>query len=377
MDFNFTDEQSLLAESVERFVTDNYHLEARIELAGSKQGFSDAHWKTISELGWLGMPFSEADGGFGGNQIDTMVVMEQFGKGLVLEPYYASIVLGGNAVARAGSEQQKAEILPGVMDGSTRLTLAYAEEQARFDLHDVTTTGVIDGDTMVINGVKAMVPNAGSADKLVVSVRTAGGEIDSSGISLVLVDADTDGVSIDAFPTVDGLRAAEVRFDNVRVDASNVLGEGGDGFHTLQMVAQDAILALSAEALGAMEVLYKDTIEYTQQREQFDHPLSDFQVLQHRMVDMFVEYEQCKSMLYRATLEVVQGAESATRTVHALKHLIGKASTFVGESAVQLHGGMGMTEELRVGHFFKRLLVIDTQFGNADYHLDQFVASAA
>ncbi len=374
MDFNYTDEQVLLGESVERFVQDNYDLETRIKLAGSRDGFSPEYWTTMAELGWFGMPFSEADGGFGGNQIDTMVMMERFGKGLVLEPFFASIVLGGNALARAGSAEQKAQVLPSIIDGSKRLTLAYAEEQARFDLFDVTTTGKIDGDSLTINGVKAMVPSAGAADKLVVSVRTSGGQMDTNGISLVLVDADADGVSVDDFPTVDGMRAGEVKFEGVVVPASNILGERDKGFETLTAVARDAILALSAEALGAMEILYKDTIEYTQEREQFDHALSEFQVLQHRMVDMFVEYEQCKSLLYRATLEVVQGADTADRTVHALKHLIGKAGYFIGENAVQLHGGMGMTEELRVGHFFKRLVVLDTQFGNADHHLEQFAA---
>lgn len=374
MDFNFTDEQMLLGESVERFVQDNYDLETRIKLAGSKDGFSPDYWNTMAELGWFGMSFSEADGGFGGNQIDTMIMMESFGKGLVLEPFFASIVLGGNALARAGSEEQKAERLPSVIDGSKRLTLAYAEEQARFDLFDVTTTGKIAGDNLTINGTKAMVPSAGSADTFVVSVRTSGGQMDTNGISLVLVDADTDGVSVDDFPTIDGMRAGQVTFDNAVVPAANILGETDKGFDTLSAVARDAILALCAEALGAMEILYKDTIEYTQEREQFDHALSEFQVLQHRMVDMFVEYEQCKSLLYRATLEVVQGAETADRTVHALKHLIGKAGYFVGENAVQLHGGMGMTEELRVGHFFKRLVVLDTQFGNADHHLEQFAA---
>ncbi|MCR9277351.1 MAG: acyl-CoA dehydrogenase [Pseudomonadaceae bacterium] len=374
MDFNFSDEQTLLGESVERFVQDNYDLETRIKLANSKEGFSSDYWNTMAELGWFGMPFSEADGGFGGNQIDTMVMMEAFGKGLVLEPFFASIVLGGNALARAGSEEQKAAHLPSVIDGSKRLTLAYAEEQARFDLFDVTTTGKLSGDTLTINGAKSMVPSAGAADTFVVSVRTSGGQMDKNGISLVLVDASADGVSVDDFPTVDGLRAGEVTFTNVEVPAGNVLGEPDNGFDVLSAVARDAILALSAEALGAMEILYKDTIEYTQEREQFDHALSDFQVLQHRMVDMFVEYEQCKSLLYRATLEVVQGADTADRTVHALKHLIGKAGYFIGENAVQLHGGMGMTEELRVGHFFKRLVVLDTQFGNADHHLEQFAA---
>jgi alkylation response protein AidB-like acyl-CoA dehydrogenase len=219
-----------------------------------------------------------------------------------------------------------------------------------------------------------MVLNAESADKIVVVTRTSGSQVDEEGISLFVVDADAEGIEKENFPTVDGLRASEIIFKDVKVESTSLIGEKDKGFSILQAVVNDAILALAAEAVGAMEVLYKDTVEYTQQREQFDHPLSDFQVLQHRMVDMFMEYEQCKSLLFRATMETVQDPSLSQRTVHALKHLIGKSGIFVGESAVQLHGGMGVTEELRIGHFFKRLLVIDSQFGNADFHLDKFTS---
>jgi len=375
MNFELTEEQQMLQDSVARFVKDNYALEQRTKLAGTKQGFSDEHWKTMAELGWFGMPFAEADGGFGGTQIDTMVMMEQMGKGLVLEPFLASVVLGGGVVKRVGSAEQKAALLPGVIDGSRQLTLAYAEPQARFDLEDVTTTARADGGHFVLNGHKSMVLNAATATQIIVSARTSGGQVDESGISLFVVDADAEGLTIEGFPTVDGLRAAELELKNVRVPRESLLGEQDRGFVALQAATNDGILAVAAEAVGACEVLYKDTVAYTQERVQFDHPLADFQVLQHRMVEMFMEYEQCKSMLYRATLETAQGdAATAQRTVHALKHLIGKAGIFIGENAVQLHGGMGMTEELRIGHYFKRLLVIDSQFGNADFHLQKFAA---
>jgi alkylation response protein AidB-like acyl-CoA dehydrogenase len=374
MNFDLSAEQQMLRDSVERFVDENYALETRRELAGADPGFSTDYWATMAELGWLALPFEESDGGFGGTQIETMLVMEQFGRGLVLEPYLASIVLGGGALRLGGSAALKAEILPGVIDGSRQLALAYAEEQARFDLDDVTTTARAEGDQLILNGHKSMVAHAATASELVVVARTSGGQKDTDGITLVLVDADADGVKIESFPTVDGLRAAEVTLTDVSAPAANVLGGIGEGFPILNAVANDAILALAAEAVGAMEILYKDTVAYTQEREQFDHPLSDFQVLQHRMVDMFMEYEQCRSLLYRATMEAASGAESAQRTVHALKHLIGKTGILIGEHAVQTHGGMGMTEELRVGHYFKRLLVIDAQFGNADYHLQRFAA---
>ena len=375
MNFELSDEQRLLQDSVARFVQDNYELENRIKLVATSQGFSSELWTTIAELGWLALPFDEADGGFGGSPIEIMVIMEQLGKGLVLEPFFANVVLGGGVLKRAANAQQKAELLPAFIEGTRQLTLAYAEEQARFDLHDVTTTARADGDAFVINGHKSMVANAATATQLIVSTRTSGGQVDENGISLFLVDADADGVSLENFPTVDGLRASEVTFTDVHIDAKNLLGELDQGFVTLNAVANDAILALCAEAVGAMEVLYKDTVTYTQEREQFGHPLADFQVLQHRMVEMFMEYEQCKSLLYRATLESAQGdSATAQRSVHALKHLVGKTGIFIGENAVQTHGGMGMTEELKIGHYFKRLLIIDAQFGNADFHLQKFAA---
>jgi len=374
MNFNLSEEQQLVADSVQRFVQDNYALEARQAIVGGADDFSQAHWSTMAELGWLGLTIAEADGGFGGNQLDTMVIMEQFGKGLVLEPFFASIVLGARAVSLGGTPELRAAILPAVMDGSAQLALAYAEQQARFDLHDTTTRASQNDSGFVLNGHKSMVQHGGSADYLVVSARTSGAQTETQGISLFLLDTKSAGLEVSSFLTVDGLTAAEVTLDNVQVPATHLLGELDQGFEILEQVAIDGILAVSAEAVGAMEMLYKDTVAYTQEREQFDHALSDFQVLQHRMVDMFMEYEQAKSLLYRATLEVVQQGVEAKRTVHALKHFIGKTGIMIGENAVQLHGGMGVTEELRIGHYFKRLLVIDAQFGNSDYHLEQFAA---
>ena len=372
MNFELSEEQKMIQQSVERFVQENYDLPKRVELSSQDPGYSEDYWGSMAELGWLGLPFNEENGGFGGNQIDTLVIMEQFGKGLVLEPFLANVVLGGGAIQMGGSEELKKEILPSLIDGSKQLTLAYAEQQSRFDLEDVATSARQEGDKYIINGQKSMVLNAQSADHLVVVTRTKGSRVDEEGITLFLVDSDTKGLEKQNFPTVDGLRASEITFDNVEVNAERMIGDIDKGFNILKTIANNAILALCAEAVGAMEILYKDTVEYTQQREQFDHPLSDFQVLQHRMVDMFMEYEQCKSLLFRATMETIQDPDMAQKTIHALKHLIGKSGIFVGENAVQLHGGMGVTEELRIGHFFKRLLVIDSQFGNADFHLDKF-----
>ncbi len=372
MNFDLSEEQQLLKDSVDRFVSDNYDLDTRQKLSKNEAGFSDTYWQTMAELGWLGVTVPETHGGFGGNQADTMVLMEAFGKGLVLEPFFASAVLGTRAIVGGGSTQLQTKLLPEMISGTCRISLAYAEEQSRFDLEDVVTRATANDTGYLINGQKSMVQHGGSADYFVVSARTSGGQRDENGITLFLVDAKNEGVSVDAFPTVDGQQAAELRFDNVQVSVSDQLGNLDQGFGLLQDIAIDGILALSAEAVGAMEILYKDTVAYTQEREQFDHRLADFQVLQHRMVEMFMEYEQCKSMLYRATLEVVQNGRDAMRIVHALKYMVGKIGTFIGENAVQLHGGMGVTEELRIGHYFKRLLVIDAQFGNSDHHLACF-----
>ena len=372
MNFELSEEQKMIQQSVERFVQENYDLPKRVEISSKDPGYSKDYWGSMAELGWLGLPFNEEEGGFGGNQIDTLVIMEQFGKGLVLEPFLANVVLGGGAIQMGGSEELKKEILPSLIEGTKQVTLAYAEQQSRFDLEDVATSARLDGDKYIINGQKSMVLNAESADHLVIVTRTSGGQVYEEGITLFLVDSDTKGLEKQNFPTVDGLRASEITLENVEVGIERIIGDIDKGFEILKAVSNNGILALCAEAVGAMEILYKDTVEYTQQREQFDHPLSDFQVLQHRMVDMFMEYEQCKSLLFRATMETIQDPEMAQKTIHALKHLIGKSGIFVGENAVQLHGGMGVTEELRIGHFFKRLLVIDSQFGNADFHLDKF-----
>lgn len=374
MNFELTEEQQLVSDSIERFVQENYDLESRVKLVNQAPGFSKDYWKTMSELGWLGLPFTEDQGGFGGDQLDTMVLMEQFGKGLVLEPYLASVILGGGAMKRSATEAQCKDWLDGVIDGSKQLALAYTEAESGYEPEHVTLAGTKTDSGYSLTGTKCMVLHGGTADAFVVSFRTSGGVVDQSGISLAIIPADRKGLTVQGFPTVDGLQSSELTFDNVAVSADDLLGDVDAGFETLNATINDGILAIAAEAVGAMEILYKDTVEYTQNREQFGHPLAEFQVLQHRMVEMFMEYEQCKSLLIRATMEVASGGKDAQRNVHALKHLIGKASSFVGENAVQTHGGMGVTEELRLGHYFKRLLVIEAQFGNTDYHLDQFAA---
>ncbi|MAI16624.1 MAG: pimeloyl-CoA dehydrogenase small subunit [Gammaproteobacteria bacterium] len=373
MDFSFTEEQTLLQESVSRFMQNDYGFDARQKNAQSEEGFSTANWQTFAELGWLGVPFSEADGGFGGGAIETILMSEQFGRGLLIEPFLATVVLAGGALKHGGSEAQKNQYLPGIIDGSVHGALAFVEPQARFNLADITTTAVADGDGYVLNGYKAVVLNGPQANFLVVSARTSGDQRDEDGISLFVMDAATAGISRRDYPTVDAFRASEITFENVKVGADSLLGEAGKGLAILQQAIDDGVLAVGAEAVGCMEVLYKDTVEYCKQREQFGQAIGKFQVLQHRMVDMFMEHEQSKSLMFMAAMRMAEGyGAEAQKAVSAFKVQVGKSGKFVGQSAVQLHGGMGMTEELNIGHYFKRLTIIDTLFGNVDFHLQRY-----
>lgn len=376
MDFNFSDEQQMLRDSIQKFVRENYDISTvpeRRKASRKAPGYSEEHWQTFAELGWLGVPFPEEYGGIGGGPTDVMVVMEELGRGLVREPYFPTVVLGGNALLLGGSGAQKERIIPQIIEGKVKLALGYQEEQSRYDLGNVATQARKADGGYVISGKKSVVYAADSADYLVVSARTAGARNDRDGITMFLVPADAEGIERVDYPTVDCLRASEVTFKDVKVSADSVLGEVDGGLPLLEQVADRAILALGAEAHGMMENLYRDTAEYTSARVQFERPLSHFQTVKHRIVDMFVETELLYSLLLRATMEVQGGHPDAKLEVHALKQKVGEAGRFVGQSAVQLHGGMGQTEELRIGHYFIRLTAIDSLFGDKDYHLSRYV----
>ncbi len=378
MNFNFTDEQQMLRDSIGKFVREEYEsagvgVAERRKRSRKAPGYNAQHWQKFADLGWLGVPFPEEYGGIGGDLSDMMVVMEELGKGLVVEPYFPTVVLFGNALLLGGSEAQKNELIPRIVAGEIKGSLAYLEEQARGNLADIETTARQDGQGWVLNGTKSVVQNADSADYYVVSARTSGERNEVHGVTLFLVDAKADGIKRLDYETVDCMRASEVSFNEVRLGGDAVLGEVNDGLPILENVANRAILALGAEAVGMMENLYKDTAEYTSSRVQFGHPLSQFQTVKHRIVDMFVETELTRSLLYRATMEAQAGHEDAELDIHALKHKVGKAGRFVGQSAVQLHGGMGQTEDLRIGHYFIRLAAIDSLFGDKDYHLARYI----
>ena len=343
------------------------------KLLKTEEGFSRENWASFAELGWLALPFTEESGGFGGTAVETMIMMEEFGKGLVVEPYVSTVIMAGSVIEAGGTTEHIEGVLTEIMAGTKLASLAYVEPQARFNLADITTTAKVEGDGYVINGFKGVVLGGPSADVLVVPARTSGDQKDESGITMFLVDASSAGISKRDYPTIDGMQASEIDLDNVSVPASAVLGEVGNGFGLLELGINNGILAVGAEAVGAMEVLYKATVEYCKTREQFGQPIGKFQVLQHRMVDMFMEHEQAKSLLYMAALRMSEDDDiEARKAVSALKVQIGKGGRFVGQNAIQLHGGMGMTDELNVGHYFKRITAIETLFGNVDHHLKKY-----
>ncbi len=373
MDFSLSEEQQLLKDSVDRFVREAYEFENRRKLAQTDQGFSDDNWRQMAELGWLAVGLPEEYGGIGGGPVEVMVIMEAIGTGLVLEPFFATVALGANALLLGGKEELKSELLPKLAAGEIKMALAYAERQSRFDLNDVEFAAKADGDGYVLDGHKGVVLHAASADKIVVSARTSGGSRDADGITLFLVDAGAAGLSRRDYPTVDGQRASELTFEAVKVGADAVLGEVGGGLAILEQVAERGTVALMAEAVGCMQVLLDTTNEYLKTREQFGQPIGKFQVLQHRMVDMFMNVEEARSMAYMATMKIdEEDARERARAVSAGKVQIGKSGRFVGQQSVQLHGGMGMTDELSVGHYFKRLTMIDTMLGNQDHHLKRY-----
>ena len=374
MNFDYTEEQNMLKDSVARFVQDQYDFDSRCKVAASEDGFSRENWSTFAELGWLSVPFAEDHGGFGGSVIDTMMLTEEFGKGIVLEPFLATVVLFGGLLSKAGSAAQQDGNIGSIIEGSLQGAVAFNERQSRFALNDVKTTATASGDGYVLNGEKTVVFNGMAADKLIVSARTAGEQSDNDGITLLLVDASANGVERTGFRMMDGQQVANIRFDNVAVAADAVVGEAGAGLAPLQSVVTDAIVAIGGEAVGIMDKLYHTTVEYTKTREQFGVAIGSFQALQHRMVEMFMCCEQTRSLLYRAACSVAAGQDDAEKDVLALKVMIGRAGKLVGDEAFQIHGGIGMTDELDVGHYVKRLMMINTLFGDADYSQQKFAA---
>ena len=370
MDFDLSEEQRLLKDSVDGLLNDSYDFESRKKYGAEKGGWSKSIWNKLAEQGLLGLPFSEDDGGFGAGAVETMIVMEALGKALLLEPYLATVVLGGGFVRRGGSAEQKAATIPGIIDGSKTMAFAQLEKNSRYDLNDVATSAKKKGDGWVIDGEKFVVLNGESADTLVVTARTKGGQRDTAGIGVFLVPGNAKGVSKKGYPTQDGLHAADITFTGVEVGADAAIGDPENGLALIEQVVDDARIAMCAEAVGAMDESLKSTVEYLKTRTQFGVPIGSFQVLQHRAADMFVAVEQARSMSMYATMAAdFDDPKARANAVAAAKVQIGRSGKFVGQQAIQLHGGIGMTMEAKIGHYFKRLTMIENTFGDSDYHL--------
>jgi pimeloyl-CoA dehydrogenase small subunit len=372
MNFDLTEEQRLLRESVERLLADHYRFDKRRAYLAEPDGWSRTLWAQFAELGLLGLPFAEEYGGFGGGPIEVMLVMEAFGRVLALEPYLATVVLGGTALRLAGNEAQKSAILPQVAEGGMILALAHGERQARYDLTDVLTTAKPRGRGWVLDGAKSVVLHGDRAQRLVVSARTSGERDDPAGITLFILDAAANGVARRSYPMRDGTRAAEISLSSVEVGEEDVLGEVGAAFPVIERVVEAGIAAAAAEAVGAMETMQAMTLEYLKTRQQFGRPIGENQALQHRATEMLMELERGRSMAMLAAMMVDEpDAAARAHNIAMSKVGVGQASKFVSQNAIQLHGGIGMTEEYAVGHYFRRCMVIEHTFGDTAHHLSR------
>ena len=365
MNLNFSDEQKMLREEIQKFCMSDYTLEKREEIIKSGKGFDRDFWKLFSELGWLSLPFNEDSGGFGCGTVELSILFEEFGKVLVLEPYLSTVVLSGYIIDNS-SFSRRVEFVEAITSGNKHVSLAYIEPNQHFDHADPKTSAVKDGDEIIINGKKSLVLNGGNADNLILWVSYEDKK------ALILIDKEESGVLLNEYSTVDGQICAEISFENVNVSQNTILAAGDEAEALLDEAINLATLCVSAESIGCMTACYMKTIEYTKGRQQFGQPISKFQVLQHRMVDMFMETEVCKSLLYKAMLECDSDQDTKTKSVSALKYQIGTSGRLVSQEAVQLHGGMGVSDEMLIGHYLKKLVAIDALFGNSDYHLKKY-----
>jgi pimeloyl-CoA dehydrogenase small subunit len=375
MDFEYTEEQRLLRESLDRLLGDSYEFAQRKAYMAAPEGFSRAMWAQYAELGLLGLPFAEAQGGFGGGGVETMIVMEALGRVIALEPYLATVVLAGTALKLGASDAQQEALIPKIVDGSLRLAWAHGERQARYDLNDVVTTATKMAGSWRLDGAKSVVVHGDSADRLIVSARIAGDRHDPDGIGLFLVDPEASGVARRAYPMRDGTRAADVALSGVEAEP---LGEPGAALPVIERVVEAGIAATSAEAVGTMETMLNMTVEYMKTRVQFGKPIGENQALQHRATEMMIAMEQGRSLAMLAAVMIDD--EDAARRAHDLstaKVGVGQAARFVSQNAVQLHGGIGMTDEYAIGHYFRRCMVIEHSFGDTSYHLSKLAAQIA
>ena len=373
MHFELSEEQTLLENMVTSFVRDDYNWETREKIVKTEEGWKPENWSKFAELGLLSVPFSENHGGLGGTAVDSMIVMEQFGKGLVVEPFMPSILLSGNLISKLASEKQANEMIPKIMEGESRYVFGYAEPQSRFDLSDVKTSAVKNGDSYTLNGFKSVVFGASMATHIILAARTSGDQRSQDGITLFIADIKSDGITLQTYPTIDEYRASEVVIENLKVTSDMILGEVDKAYESIEEAIDLATIAACSEAVGVLQILKDSTIDYCKQRKQFGQPISKNQAIQHKLVDMMIEYEQAKSILYAAVTADLSDPAERKKSVSAAKARIGQSIKFVGETAIQLHGGMGMVDEYMISHYFKRATMLGVLFGNVDFHLKRFI----
>lgn len=369
MDFTYTETQDMLRDTLARFLADTYDFDKRQKMLASEAGYDAGIWRALAtELGILGAPFAEAYGGLDGGHLENAIMMEEFGKVLSIEPYLQTVVIGGGALKAVGGAKAEAHI-PGIVSGETVIAFAYAEPQGRYDLANIRTSAKADGGGYILNGHKGVVLCAPQATHLLVTARTGGGNRERAGVELFLIDAKSAGIVRRDYPTVDGFRASEIYFENVAVPGDALLPGGID---LIERIVDEATVGICAEATGVMAKLHEGTLDYSKQRQQFGQPIGRFQVLQHRMADMFMEVEQAKSMTTMAVLKLDLPTVERMAAVSQCKAKVSRGAKFVGQNAVQTHGGIGITQELAIGHYFKRASIIEGQFGSADFHFDRF-----
>ncbi len=368
MNLEYSDEQMMLRDQVTKFCESDYTFDKREKIISSDEVFNKDIWKQFSDLGWLSIPFNEDNGGFNFGPIELSIIFEEFGKNLVVEPYLANVVMSGKLLEIINSDQSKS-LITKIISGDKQISLAISEPDNAYNFHSIKTNVSESNSKILLNGNKSIVLNSKNADYFIVYAVNQDKEN-----GLYLVNSDTAGLSINNFKTFDGQICGELTFENVEVDKSNVLVSGDSSVDAINSVMDYINLCLSAEAVGAMIASYTKTVQYTKEREQFDQPISNFQVLQHKMVDMFIEAEISKSLLFKAMLQLDSNDNDASKTISSLKAQIGKSGRFVGQTAVQLHGGMGVSDEMSIGHYLKRLTAIDALFGNRNYHLNRFAS---
>jgi alkylation response protein AidB-like acyl-CoA dehydrogenase len=380
VDFSLSEEQQMLSDGAGKFLADHYSFEQRRALLMSPAGFSEQNWQTFAELGWLALPVPEDAGGLGGSFIDTTLIMEAMGRRLVLEPYATTAILAARVIAQSRNEQLRSSLLPEIAQGTCRVALAHGELASRYDTRMVQTCARLDEDGYVIDGVKVLALDAPAAHKLIVSANIADGKnsadiADRKNIALFLLDANAPGVTVRGYPLIDGTRAADIELTAVRASRSTLLAAGPEALEVLEEAIDRLVLARVAEGLGAMEVVLQLANEHLQSRQQFGQPLIRFQALQHRLAEMFVEIQETRSILYRGLAYIEAPAAERRAAVSAAKVVAANAGRVVGEQGIQLHGGVGMTQEYQVGHYYKRLIALEKSFGDVDYHLERLAGS--